>query len=191
MICLFKNRSGNIKFGDYAVAPSEATYNSVADIPNNSYASLTQEQLERYNSDSEYNRVPNYVIDNVVPTLTLEQLKGEKQNELMLNYREEIKKGYTYDSIPLTIKKDEKDIDLFNKQLNGVRSLIDVDNAPSIVPLLDINGSYTELNLATYQQLMASYFLHNQNLYFTLSQKQAQINSCVNENELNSLDLEF
>jgi hypothetical protein len=152
---------------------------------------LNESQLERYNSNSEYNRVASYVIEGIEPIKSLEQLKAEKQNELMLNYRAEIAKGYTYDSIPLTIKKDEKDIDLFNKQLNGVRSLIDVDNAPSIVPLLDINGSYTELNLVTYQQLMASYFLHNQTLYFTLSQKQAQINGCVNENELNSLDLEF
>ena len=188
MIALFKNREGIIKFGNYAVAPSEATYNSVSEIPNNSYAVLTAEQVQRYESGL-YNQIATYVIDGIVPIKSLEQLKAEKLNQLNTNYAVEIAKGFTYNET--TIAKEEKDIDLFNKQLNGVRSLIDINQSPESVGLLDINSNYVTLSLSDYQLLMANYFIHNQNLYFSLGSKQAQINGALNETQLNEINIEF
>jgi hypothetical protein len=98
MICLFKNRNGIVKFGDYAVAPNEATYNSLAEIPNNSYASLTAEQLERYNINSNDITYIFTGVETPTPEPTLEELKAIKLNSLNGKLKIEVDKGYTYNT---------------------------------------------------------------------------------------------
>ena len=194
MIGFFKTRQGNILFGDYATAPSENTYNLLSEIPNNSYGVLTETQITRYNENQNDLK---YIIEGVEtpqPIKTLKQLKADKLQELDTAYKNNIDSGFTFvlnENEKIIIKKADSDIDLFNKQLSGYRLLEDLQQTPSSVSFLDINGKVIELNYNTYKQMLGAYFVHNQTLYFAYKTYAGQISIAENETQLNDINFIF
>ena len=183
MIILFKNRDGIIKFGDYAVAPTELTYNSVAEIPNNSYASLTAEQLERYNINS--NDI-SYIFTGIVPVKSLGQLKSEKLSELETNYKNKIDLGYFDSVLNVTLRCDDYALGKFHRlstQADGTSK----NNLP-YWDINDIKQTGTKQAVKSLLNRLGDYAL---DLEESLNDKKTLIAIAENETTLNDINLEF
>jgi hypothetical protein len=188
LIALFKNRSGNIKFGDYAVAPNEATYNSVADIPNNSYASLTAEQLERYNINS--NDI-TYIFTGIETPTDLETLKGIKRG-LLSSYLNNIKEvGYSDVITGINLSGTPTAYDKLTMLTNRLNVKANAGNLVGHTQnFTDIDGAIQELDGLLCLQLLDRFADWYEGLYFSELQYNALINSKENETDLNNITFE-
>ena len=165
---------------------------------------LNETQLERYNSDSEYNRVPSYVIDNEVPTLSLEQKKAIKLGQLNANFQTKKENNYFDETEQIYLGSMLSDIEAFSKDLNGHRNAIErgSKNENDLTNFFKVINIGTEENpiwskighqisIGDYLSLLDRYFWYNRNLEMELPTRAYYISIAEDETTLNGINLEF
>ena len=185
MIYFFKNKNGNIEIGKYAVAPSETTYNSLNEIPLNSYGKLSEEQVLRYNEN------PNdlkYIFEGVETQKDLETLKGEKRG-LLNSYIYNLKEvGFTDNITNITLSGIPTAYDKLTMLTNRLNVKANAGNLEGHNQnFTDINGSIHQLDGLLCLQLLDRYADWFEALYFSELSLNSQINSATNETELNEI----
>ena len=185
MIYFLKNRNGNIEIGKYAVAPSETTYNSLNEIPLNSYGKLTEEQVIRYNENP--NDI-NYILTGVKTQKDLETLKGEKRG-LLSAYIYNLKEiGFTDNITNITLSGIPTAYDKLTMLTNRLNVKANAGNLEGHNQnFTDINGSIHQLDGLLCLQLLDRYADWFEGLYFSELSLNSQINSATNETELNEI----
>jgi len=192
MICFYKDNIGRINFGSYEVPPTLNEYTTLDSISNKTYGKLNSEQLTRYYSENEHNRLPIYVIEGIEPepyVPTLADKKADKEQQLNINFGTEVAKGfvYTLNGIEVTFNIDE------NTTSNILQQKVQLgfDDETLYLAITDRISVQRVFTVEQFLDFGKWYGRNIKNLKILLAGKRNLIHTAETEQQVNDVDITF